>query len=90
MNDHIMNHEIAKSVKCESQAYEKKIVDPSFHAIVKKHDAGYGENHKENIVPLENSSVFRLVVIGVKIPHQTVHNILMSQPGHTFHKKENT
>jgi hypothetical protein len=85
-----MNHEITESVKCDSESDEKKIAHPLLYAIVKKNDAGCGKNHKEDIIPFENISIFGLVMIGMKIPHQTMHYILMRQPGHTFHKKKNT
>jgi hypothetical protein len=28
-------------------------------------------------------------MIGVEIPHRSMHKVLMSHPAHAFHKKEN-
>jgi hypothetical protein len=90
MNQDIVNHEITESVKCDSESNEKQIIHTALHAKVEKNDAGKGKNHKENIISFENICIFWLVMIGMKIPHQTVHNVLMRKPGHTFHEKENT
>jgi len=89
MNQDIVNHKITESVKCDSQSDEKQIIHSALYAKVEKNDAGKGKNHEENVISFENISVFRLVMIGMKIPHQTVHNVFMCEPGHAFHEKEN-
>ena len=90
MNQDIMNHEITESIKSDSESNEKQIVHPALHTKIKENDARKGKNHKEDIVSFENIGVFWLVMIGMKIPHQTVHYVLMCKPGHTFHEKKNT
>jgi hypothetical protein len=59
------------------------------YAKVKKNDTWQSKNHKKDVISFENVGIFGLVMIGVEIPHRTVHNVLMSHPGHAFHKKEN-
>jgi hypothetical protein len=89
MNQDIVYHEITKSIKCDSESNEKQIVYATLHSKIKKYDAGNGKNHKKNIVSFKNISIFGLVMISMKIPHQSVHYVLMSQPSNTFHKKKN-
>jgi hypothetical protein len=89
MNQDIVYHEIAKTVKCDSESNEEQIVHASFYAKIKKNDTRCGKNHKKDIVSFENVGIFGLVMIGVKIPHQSMHNIFMCHPSHAFHKKEN-
>jgi hypothetical protein len=89
VNQNIMHHEIAKSVKGDSQSYEKKIVHPSFYSEVKKNNTRNGKNHKKDIVAFEHMGVLGLVMVGMKIPHQSVHDVFVSEPSHTFHKQKN-
>ena len=89
VNQNIVNHKITDSVKCDSKSNEKQMIHSALYPKIKKNDARYGKNDKENIVSFENISVLRLVMIGVKIPHKTVHYVFMCKPGHTLHAKEN-
>jgi hypothetical protein len=89
VNQDIVNHEITESVKCDSEANKEQVIHSALHAKVEKYDAGQRKNHKENIISFENIGVLRLVMIRMKVPHQTVHNVFMCKPGHTFHEKEN-
>src|SRR3970040_1409453 len=88
VNQDIMYHEITKSVKCDPESDEKQIVHAALYAKVKKSDAGCCENHKKDIVSFENVGIFGLVMIGMEIPHRSVHNVLVSHPSHAFHEKE--
>jgi hypothetical protein len=90
VNQNIMHHEIAKSVKSDSHGYEKKIIHATLYPEVKKNNTRNGKNHKKNVVAFKNMGVFRLVMIGMKIPHQSVHDVFMGEPSHTFHHQKNT
>lgn len=90
VNQDIMNHKIAKSIEHNSESNEKQVIHTTLHAKIEKYDTWQSKNHEKYIISFKNISIFGLMVIGVKIPHQTVHHILMGQPGHTFHKKKNT
>jgi hypothetical protein len=89
VNQDIVNHEITQPVECDSEANKEQVIHSALHAKVEKYDAGQRKNHKENIISFENIRIFRLVMIRMKIPHQAVHNVFMSHPGHAFHEKEN-
>jgi len=47
------------------------------------------EDNGEVIVFLEKSLVM-VMMVGVPVPHQTVHNIFMDEPGGSFHKQNST
>jgi hypothetical protein len=90
MYQDIVDHEITKSVECDSESNEEQVIHAALYTKVKKYDTGYGKDHKKDIVSFEYICIFGLVMISMKIPHQSVHHILMCHPGHAFHKKENT
>lgn len=77
MNQDIVNHKIAKTIDGDSQSNEKQIIDSALYTIVKKDDAGNGKNDKKDVVALKNMLIFGLVMIGVKVPHQAVHDIFV-------------
>jgi hypothetical protein len=89
VNQDVVYREIAKTVKGNAQTNEKFVVHTSFYPEVKKDDAGYGKNDKKDVIALKNTCIFRLMMIGMKIPHQAVHNVFVGTPRNTFHKKEN-
>lgn len=89
MYQDIMNQKIADAVKSYAQTNEKKIIDSALDPIIKKDDAGNGKNDEENIVAFENMGIFGLVMVGMKIPHQSVHHVFMGEPGDTFHQQKN-
>jgi hypothetical protein len=81
-----VNHEIAKTISCDTQRDEKQIIHSSLHTKIEKHDAGSSKNDKKYIVALKCMLVFGLVMVGVKIPHESVHNVLVGEPSDTFHE----
>jgi hypothetical protein len=42
-----MNHEIRKSIGCNSKSDEEQIVNSSFNAIVEKHDTRHGKKSQK-------------------------------------------
>jgi len=84
-----MYHKVADSVKCYAAGDKKQIIESTLNTKIKKHNTWNGKNDKENIITLKSMFVFGLMMICVKIPHESVHNILVCKPGHTFHEQEN-
>lgn len=84
-----MNHKIAKTISGDPKSDEEQIIDSAFDAVIKKHDAWDGKNDKENIIAFKRMGVFWLVMVFMKIPHQAMHNVLMSEPSDTFHEEKN-
>jgi hypothetical protein len=78
-----MNHEIRKSIGCNSKSDEEQIVN-SFNAIVEKHDTRHGKITKD-IITFKNISVLRLMMIFMK--KNTTSRITV-KPSHTFHKQK--
>jgi hypothetical protein len=64
-----MNHEIRKSIGCNSKSDEEQIVNSSFNAIVEKHDTRHGKKSQKISLRSKNISVLRLMMIFMKIPH---------------------
>jgi hypothetical protein len=89
MNQYIVNHKIAKTICGDSAGNEKQIIESTLNAKIKKCNARNSKNDKENIVALKSVFVFWLMVICVKIPHQSMHNVFVREPGDTFHEKKN-
>jgi hypothetical protein len=85
-----VNGEIGKAVASNAQTYKKEVIKTSIGTEVKKYDAGYGKNDKENIISLKNMGVFGLVMVCVKIPHKTVHHIFVGEPSNAFHEQKNS
>jgi hypothetical protein len=85
-----MNHKIANAIKRDAASDEKQIIHSALNTKIKKYNTGNGKNDKENVVSLKGMFVFWLVVISVKIPHESVHNVFVGEPGHTFHEQKNT
>ncbi|GEC73060.1 hypothetical protein FFL01_25990 [Flavobacterium flevense] len=81
-----MDQEITNSVNGDTEAYEKQIVDAALNSVIKKNDAGNGKNDKKNVVAFKHVFVFRLMMVFMKIPHESVHDVFMSEPGDTFHQ----
>jgi len=73
-----VNHKVTKSVNRDSETDEKKIIDSAFNPEVKKNDTGHCKNDKKDVIALKDVSVFRLMMVGVEIPHETMHHVFMS------------
>jgi hypothetical protein len=81
-----MYHKIAKPIGSNTKTDKKQIIHSSLHAKIKKYNTGNGKNYKKYIVALECMSVFGLVMVGVKIPHEPMHDVFMSKPSDAFHE----
>jgi hypothetical protein len=85
VNQYVVNHEITKPITGDSEGDEKQIIHSALYTKIEKHDTGRGKNYEKYVVTLEGMRVFGLVMIGVKIPHEAVHNVLVGEPSDTFH-----
>jgi hypothetical protein len=61
----------------------------TLYAEVKKNNTRNGKNHKKDVVAFKNMGIFGLVMVGMKIPHQSVHDVFMGEPSHSFHQQKN-
>lgn len=55
-----------------------------------KPNADQGIKHKKPVIALKPGIVVLAVVVLVELPQKTVHDKFVAEPGHEFHKKENT
>lgn len=81
-----MDHEITKAISCNTTGHKKQIIETALNAKIKQHNTGNGENYKKDIITFKSMFVFGLMMICVKIPHQSVHDVLVREPGNAFHK----
>jgi len=83
----IVDKEIGHPVKQNAQSYEKPKVVSCLCSKQDEQKAGNCIDQKENIVSFEKTRLLH-VVIFVKFPHESVHHIFVSEPGHELHGKE--
>jgi len=84
---HIVEHKIGESIKEDADAQAQEVAVWVNYPEVDKQDAGNGKNHRENIVPLNFTSIADVMVF-VQHPQKSMHYIFMGKPGHKFHKKK--
>ena len=85
MNENIMYQEIRYSIKCDAQSNPEAHTQSAFIAIINANYARYCKYEKEKVVLLKKVPVMPAVMIMVKRPQKTVHNILMRCPRNTLH-----
>ena len=86
MDEHIVDNEISQPIKGNSYTNPQSHVGggPSGDETVR---AGNSENDKKGIVFFKETRAVRVVVL-VEVPHGTMHEAFVSQPGNTFHGNE--
>jgi len=89
MNQNIVNQKVTGTVKRNAASNKKQIIESALNTKVKQDDTRNRKNDKENIIALKSMLVFWLMMIGVKIPHKSVHYIFMRKPSNTFHEQKN-
>jgi hypothetical protein len=87
VNKNVVYQEIAETVKCDSETDKKHPRKSIHHTEHDKKPRRYGEYQKEHIVFFKETGLGSMV-IAVKIPSQTMHDILVCKPSHELHEKE--
>jgi len=87
VDEHVVHQEISKSVSRNADTDEQADVVPVHDAEHHQDGAGDGEDEEEGIVLFEETG-FGLVVVFVEDPQQSMHDVLVGEPGHEFHREE--
>lgn len=87
MNEHIMDHEIGKTVKHDSQPDIKTPIEHGHGTEEHQKKTRYGENEKKRVVFFEETFAGRVMVF-MEVPHESMHHKFMSAPGYAFHNDE--
>jgi tetrahydromethanopterin S-methyltransferase subunit A len=82
-----VHKKITESVSRDPKAYPKAPIVASHHAKHGKEPGRDGKNQEEDVVFFKKAR-FMLVVITVKIPAKTVHDVFVGKPGHKLHEAE--
>jgi hypothetical protein len=85
MNEDIMYKEIGESVEGDSQTNPEQEIIALLHAKKQSGNSGNGKNQEEEIIVFKKAFGLFFVMVFVKNPEQTMHNILMGEPCHKFH-----
>ena len=86
MDEHVVDEEIRQTIQGNARTNPESEVSSqaSRDEAVR---AGDGENQKEGVVFLEKTGAIRVVIL-VEVPHRSVHEVFVRQPGHAFHGDE--
>lgn len=86
VNKYIVHQEIRNTVKQDTESNEKQVIDAVDGAQGHEDHARYSKDEEEDIVAFEDAR-FRLMMVAVEMPHETVHDIFMCKPSHEFHEE---
>lgn len=87
MDKHIMHEEICQSIGSNARAYPHPKIASSHGPRDETPSTWDSEDQKEGIIFLEKAR-FMHVVIRVKKPHGTVHEVLVRKPRNSLHPNE--
>ncbi len=88
MDKYIVDEEVRKPVYRNAQANPEQVIESLVQADGQTGNARRGEDDKKIVILFEEIPIVTLVVIMVQKPQKTVHQVLMRQPGDTFHADE--
>ncbi len=88
VNKNIVHHKIGDAIQRDADS-DVKHEAVSFHEVpdTEKYHRYTSENDEEVVVLLKKVRKL-IVVILMQVPEQTVHDVLVRKPGHTFHYTE--
>lgn len=85
-----MDQEITQAVEHDTKADKKFVIQAALYSVVKQGDAWRCKNDKKDVVAFKDIGIFRLVMIGVEIPHRSVHHVFVCTPSYAFHGQKST
>lgn len=88
MNKNIMNGKIGDAVSKYTQSYCQSDFQDAVLPKQEKRHADNGVNHKKSIIVFKPRIVCFMMMIFVQAPQKTVHDVLVTKPGHEFHQAE--
>lgn len=84
----VVHHKIGDSITQNTKTDRKTLPKPRVVRNHYKRHAYNGVKNKEGIVAFKPRVVIFSMMVFMKTPKKTVHNILMGKPRHKFHKAE--
>lgn len=87
VDEDIVHQEICEPIDGDSESDVKAVIHTVSNTEKNQDHAGDGEDQEEGIV-LFKESRFRLMMIFVEVPAESVHNVFMGKPGHILHERE--
>jgi hypothetical protein len=84
----VMHQEIGNAVGKDTKADGKSLPERSGGPQIEKGHAHHGIENKKGVISFEPGVVILAVVIPVKDPKKSVHDILMCKPRHELHDAE--
>jgi hypothetical protein len=87
VNENIMHQEVTATIQRDTDTHEKFNVVSVDDTKEHEQETGNGEDQEEGVVPFKKSLV-ALVVVAVKYPKQSVHNVFVGDPCHSLHHDE--
>jgi hypothetical protein len=88
MDEHIVDQEICKAVQEDTKTYKKSIIPAVLSTKIDEQDTGNCKDQEEEIIAFKGRSISGLMMVLVKIPQQTMHDVFMRQPGDSFHDQK--
>jgi hypothetical protein len=88
MNENIMDEEIGKAIKRNTQSYPEKRIIPVLHSYIQTYNSRNCKDEEEEIIVFKKAFRLLFMVVLMEIPQKSVHDIFMHKPGDAFHKNE--
>ncbi len=85
MDENIMDQKISDPIQGDAQAGPEKKIELAHHAQIKTKHAGNSENEKEGVILFEKAFIVPMMVIPMKGPQESVHNVFVCKPSCEFH-----
>lgn len=83
-----MYKKISHSVQCNSYGNVEPIIEVLDGSVVHQYDRGNCKYDKKIVIFFHRPIVAVIVMVFVKRPQKTMHDIFMNKPGHSFHDKK--
>jgi len=87
VNEDVVDQKVCSTVERDAGPDPHPKVTSSHGARDETPSTGHSKNQKERIVLFEESR-FVDVVVFMEIPHQSVHEVFVRKPRHSFHRDE--
>lgn len=87
VDEDVVHQEIGSAIYGDANTHPKFWICPARHrAEIDERHAGNGENQEEEIVFFKKTIIVRLVVVPMKNPQQSVHDVLVGEPCNALHE----
>jgi len=87
MDEDVMHEKITQAVKRYSKANPHSEIATRVQSSVDTEERWNCKDEEEHIVSFKKAG-FMNMVIGMEVPHQTMHHVFVGEPSHEFHEKE--